>query len=190
MNDNYYQQKFFLPAVTKQDTVIGPVERWQAHQKGILHRGFTLILTYRHFLVWQLRKHPAFDRFWDLTFSSHPTYQKEKLETDWFAIKKSLKREWGIEAKNLLDKPQKLGKFYYQANDPKSVYQEHEFDYLYFAQIKKKPQPNPFFSHDFALIPSERLTNLNLTPLAPWVKIILKKFTPTIIKLTKSSKTG
>ncbi len=39
---DYLNQKLDLNKVNKKDEVLGKVERWIAHQEGILHRGFTV----------------------------------------------------------------------------------------------------------------------------------------------------
>ncbi len=176
MNDAYYQQKLFVAEVDKNDSVVGEVERWKAHKEGILHRGFTTILGYQEKYLLQHRKHIAFDKYWDFTFSSHQLYNNDKLQTDLDAIYQSLSREWNLDKYDLIKTPKKLGIVYYKAKDPDSIFTEHEFDYIYYSELKKLPQPNADFTYGYKLISSvdeiEKLGNSMV--LAPWVTEIIK----------------
>lgn len=177
MNYPYYQQKLFVAQVSKKDNIIGEIERWRAHTEGILHRGFTTILMYGGRYLLQHRKHIAFDKYWDFTFSSHQLYENGQLEGDLDAIYKTLAREWNLTRPDLFDTPVKLGKIYYYARDPNSIYTEHEFDYVYFAKLKKIPLPNLNFSYRFKLLSSvAEITKLPAQfVIAPWVTQIIKK---------------
>ncbi|OGK14978.1 hypothetical protein A2774_01005 [Candidatus Roizmanbacteria bacterium RIFCSPHIGHO2_01_FULL_39_12c] len=97
---DYYEQKQFLGEVDKQDKIIGQIEKWEAHKNGILHRGYTCILTYQYKVLLQHRKHPVFDGVFDLSFSSHPillNQQKTKniLSFSRHAYRQAGKRESG-----------------------------------------------------------------------------------------------
>lgn len=166
----YYQRKLFLAEVDKNDNSIGKIERWQAHRDGVLHRGFTAILTYQDNIVLQHRKHLAFDGYFDLTFSSHQIYKNKKLQTDLEAIYEALKREWNVDKTGLMEEPKFLGKFYYKAKDSHSIFTEHEIDYIYQAELKNLPNSNPDFAYGFELISKEEINNYKL---APWVEEII-----------------
>ncbi|MFA5770021.1 MAG: hypothetical protein WC894_00820 [Patescibacteria group bacterium] len=168
---DYYKKELFLAQVDKEDNILGKIERWKAHKEGILHRGFTAVLTYKNNIVLQHRKHLAFDGYFDLTFSSHQIYINEKLQTDIEAIKETLKREWSIDQTGLTGELKYLGKFYYKAKDPNSIFTEHEIDYIYQAELKKLPTPNPDFAYGFELIDKQKIENYKI---APWVKDIIK----------------
>jgi len=170
----YYQQKLFLAEVDKNDNVIGTIERWQAHKGAILHRGFTAILTYQDNIILQHRRHLAFDGYFDLTFSSHQIYKNNKLQSDLEAIYEALKREWNIDKTVLMNEPKFLGKFYYKAKDPQSIYTEHEIDYIYKAELKNLPNPNPDFAYGFELIKNFKLSGVKNYKVAPWVEEIMK----------------
>ena len=167
---DYYKKKLFLAEVDKNDNVIKMVERWQAHKEGVLHRGFTTILTYQDNIVLQHRKHLAFDGYFDLTFSSHQIYKNEKLQNDLEAIYETLKREWNIDKTGLVSEPKFLDKFYYKAKDPNSIFTEHEIDYVYSAKLKNLPTPNTDFAYGFELISKREIKNYKI---APWVKQIV-----------------
>ncbi len=165
---NYYSQKQFVAKVDNNDHILGKIERWQAHQKAILHRGFTMILMYKNQYLLQHRKHPAYDGYFDLTFSSHQIYIKDKLQDDLTAIYQALKREWNLDKKDLLTPPEYLGNIYYKASDPKSIYTEHEIDHIYKAEIKSFPSPNLEFCYGFSRVKKDKI--LSKKPLAPWAK--------------------
>lgn len=168
---DYYQKKLFLAQVDKNDNIVGKIERWQAHKDGILHRGFTTILTYHDDIVIQHRKHLAFDGYYDLTFSSHQIYIDQKFQTDLEAINSTLKREWNIDESGLTNEPKFLGKFYYKAKDPNSIFTEHEIDYIYQAELKSLPTPNHDFAYGYELINKLHIENLKV---APWVNEIVE----------------
>ncbi len=170
----YYTDKLYLAQVDKNDNVTGQVERWEAHKKGILHRGFTVILFYGDKIVLQHRRHPAFDKFWDLSFSSHQIYKNNSLQNNREAIGETLKREWNIDKNGLKRAVQFLGKIYYRAKDPNSIYTEHEFDYIYSAELKNTPNPNSNYAYGFELIDNSEFSILNSKfSLTPWVEKII-----------------
>jgi len=178
MND-YYQQLLYIPQIDKNDKMIGPVERWQAHKEAILHHGFTVVLKHQGKYLLQHRKHPVFDSYLDLSFSSHPVYENKKIQDDITAIFQSLKREWQIEKKDLIGEIKKIDQFYYKAQDKKSGYWEHEIDYIYLADLAYLPGPNTEFAYGFFPVEKGFLetkpTDYKSIPLAPWVSPILEK---------------
>ena len=167
--NNYYQKQLFILAVDKNDNPIKKVERWQAHKEGILHRGFTVILKYQNSFVLQHRKHPVFDGVFDLSFSSHPIFIGERLQTFEAAIFETFKRELISEEKNLEIKF--LDKYYYKEKDKKSGYFEHEINYLYLINLKKEVKNNSLYSYGIKVLTKEDLINqfkkINFTA---WVK--------------------
>jgi len=177
--NNYYQRSLYVPQIDKNDKIIGPVERWQAHKQAILHHGFTVILKYQEKYLLQRRKHPIFDGYLDLSFSSHPIYEKEKLQDDLTAIYQSLKREWQLDKKDLLGEIKKINQFYYKAHDEKSGYWEHEIDYIYLTELAHLPKPNLNFAYGFFPVEKDFLKTIprfyNSIPFAPWVSPILQK---------------
>jgi len=166
----YYKKELFLAQIDKEDNVTQKIERSEAHKSGVLHRGFTMILTYQDKIVLQHRKHLAFDGYYDLTFSSHQIYVHNVLQTDEDAINDTLKREWNIDATGIKSIPKYLGKFYYKAKDPNSIFTEHEIDYIYITELKDLPDPNPDFAYGFEMVSKEEIKNYKM---APWVKEII-----------------
>lgn len=174
---DYYSNKLCLAQVDKKDNILGKIERWEAHKKAILHRGFTVILFYNNKVVLQHRKHPAFDNFWDLTFSSHQMYlDDDRLQDDLSSIYETSKREWNIDNKGFVAKPKFLGKIYYKSKDPKSIYSEHEIDYIFSCKLRDKPIPNLDYSYGYDLINPLKIKKLESSiNFAPWVNKILEK---------------
>lgn len=168
---DYYKKELFLAEVDREDNIIKRVERWEAHKSGILHRGFTMILIYDGKIVLQHRRHLAFDGYFDLTFSSHQIYVHDVLLTDEDAINETLKREWNIDGSGLKSIPNYLGKFYYKAKDPNSIFTEHEIDYIYQTELKSLPTPNTDYAYGFELVNKEEI---NKYKIAPWVNEIVK----------------
>jgi len=168
-NNNYYQKQLFILAVDKNDNPIKKVERWQAHKEGVLHRGFTAILKYQSSFILQFRKHPVFDGFFDLSFSSHPIFINEKIQTFEEAIFKTFKREW-VSNEEKFDL-KFLEKYYYKEKDEKSGYFEHEINYLYLINLKKEVKNNPLYSYGMKVLTKDDLINqFKKINYAPWVK--------------------
>lgn len=170
---DYFSQKQLIAAVDKNDTILYPIDRWEAHKKKILHRGFTIAITYQDDYIFQHRKHPVFDRVFDITISSHQIFQGKNLQDDVGAIYNTLEREWNIKQSDLSKEPIYNGKIYYQSPDPLSIYTEHEICHFYTCEIKKLTLPNFDFAYGFTLIKKSEIQNKNNpihTLLAPWIK--------------------
>ncbi len=175
---DYYAQKQFLAAVDRDDNIVGKVEKWEAHKKGILHRGYTAILTYSKEVVLQHRKHPVFDDVFDLSFSSHQLYVNGTLQSDRDAIMMGLEREWDIREADLAGQPQFLKKVYYEARDPKSGYTEHEIDYIYRVELKRLPEANNEYAYGQKTYGKENVPSITQASglnLAPWVAALIRE---------------
>lgn len=172
---NYYDAKQYVAQIDEHDTILGAVEKWEAHRKSILHRAFTVILTHKKQYVLQHRKHPVFDGCFDLSFSSHQLYEKGKLQPDLDAIYSSLIREWNIEKDDLVKKPQKIGQIYYEEKDPGSDFSDHEIDYIYTAELKTIPSPNYDYAYGFSLVEKKDLQKRFRANFAPWVRKMIKE---------------
>ncbi len=170
--NNYYKQKQIIARVDRAENVIGKIEKWEAHRKGILHRALTVALLYKDFFILQHRKHPAFNAVFDITSSSHQIFVREKLQDTLEATYLCLKREWNLEKKDLINEPKNLGTVYYEATDPKSIYTEHETCEILIAEVKKLPSPNFDFAYGFSLVKKKELLDKKsriYQNLAPWV---------------------
>lgn len=176
--NKYYKQKQIIARVDKKGNVIGKIEKWEAHRKGILHRGLSIALIYKGSYILQHRKHPAFDGVYDLTTSSHQLFIKNKLQDTIECAIIALKREWDIKDKDLIGKPKNLGFVYYKAKDPKSIYTEHEVCDMLEIGIKRIPNPNFEFAYGLSLVTKENLLNKKsriYKLLSPWTKVAIEK---------------
>lgn len=170
--NNYYKQKQIIARVDKKGNIIGQIEKWEAHKKGILHKALTVALIYKNYYIIQHRKHVAFDGVFDITSSSHQLYINGKLQTTLEATYQCLEREWGITKKDLLYVPKNLGAVYYKAKDKKSIFTEHEVCEILVSKVKKLPTPNFDFAYGISLVKKEELLNKKsrvYENLAPWV---------------------
>lgn len=174
---NYYKKKIILAKVDKDDNVVGKVERWEAHEKGILHRGVTVAILYKDYIICQHRKHPVFNGYLDLTLSTHPFFEGTRFVDMEETINLSLKREWNIKAGDLLYEPKDMGKVYYYSPQKDAKYIEHEVCYLYVSKVKTLPEVNFEYSYGFSLLTISDLKSLNPIKgfVAPWVHEFFKK---------------
>ncbi|MBI2621913.1 MAG: hypothetical protein HYW63_04705 [Candidatus Levybacteria bacterium] len=174
---DYYQQKQIIARVDKEGNILGKIEKWEAHRKGILHRALTVALIYKEQYIIQQRRHPAFDGVFDVTSSSHQIYVNGKLQTTQEATYGCLRREWHLE-KSDLGKLKNLGSIYYKAKDPKSKLTEHEVCEVLVTQVKNLPHPNYDFAYGFFLLTKQKLIDKSgrfYKRFAPWVKKMIEE---------------
>ncbi|PIR80046.1 MAG: hypothetical protein COU25_02350 [Candidatus Levybacteria bacterium CG10_big_fil_rev_8_21_14_0_10_35_13] len=178
--NKYYKQKQYIEKVNRGGKHLGYIEKWEAHKKGLLHRGFGIILLYKNFILLQHRKHPAFDGVLDLSSASHQLLENDKFESLTEAVINSLEREWNLKRKNITGKVKRLGHVYYKEKDPKSIYSEQEYCDVLIAKINKLPIPNLEFAYGYSLVTKEELYNKKsriYENLSPWgKKIVDQKF--------------
>lgn len=170
---NYYKKELFIPRVDEHDTIIGKVERWEAHTKGILHRGFTVgVFDTNGNMILQHRKHPVFDNYYDLTASSHQLYEGESLQDINEALYKTLEREWNMTPDMFSTKPKLAGTVIYKSSD--GTYTEHELCHLYTLHLSSSfPKPVEEYAYGFMTEPVDKILTAeykNSNGLAPWVK--------------------
>lgn len=169
--DSYYKKKLIIAACDKKGTILGPIERWEAHEKGILHRAFTVALMFEDKLVIQHRKHPVFDGVFDITSSSHQLFENGKLQETTEAVFNTIEREWKLSKKDVV-KFSDNGQIYYKAKDSKSEYTEHEVCDIFVVEIHKFPMPKFEVAYGVSLIEKADLKNKKsriYKNLAPWV---------------------
>src|SRR3989338_7327938 len=173
---DYYKAIQYLSVIDREDNIIGKMEKWEAHKKGILHRAYTAILQYKDTIILQHRKHPVFDGVYDLSFSSHQIYKDNSLQTNDEALHEGLLREWNIkefEIRNL----KFLNKIYYKAKDKKSEFFDHEIDYIFLIEVNLMPKANLDYAYGQKMINKKNLiSNIKKlkVSLAPWVEKILE----------------
>lgn len=171
---DYYTKTITIAKVNEQDEIIGEIERWEAHRKGILHRGFTVILTYDDLYICQLRKHPVFNGVIDFAASSHQIYSKGVMQDSTEAIHKTLEREWQMKPEELSSDITLAGKVQYKSFD--GTYTENELCHFYQATVSKLPSFNSEFAYGYGLFSHEELTSEHppfKAVIAPWVTACL-----------------
>lgn len=169
---NYYKKEQCIAQVDKKGNILGTVEKWEAHKKGILHKAFSVTLVYKNMYILQHRKHPVFDGVFDVSCSSHQLMKKGKLESDNDAIIKTLKREWKID-ESYISKIENIGVTYYREKDITSKFIEHELCDQFLIKIKKLPEINRTYAYGYSLVTLEELKNKRShlwKNLAPWSK--------------------
>lgn len=174
----YYKKRITIATCDKLGNITGEIERWEAHEKGILHRAFTVALLYKNKIIIQHRKHPVFNGVFDVTSSSHQTYSKGIFQNTIEATYKTLEREWNLNEKDLLEKPKDLGTVYYKAKDKFSIYWEHEVCNIVTVKVKKLPEIVEEVAYGMSLVDAKDLKDTNsrlYQNLAPWVKVMIEK---------------
>lgn len=122
--------------VDEHDVEVGSMEKMEAHQKGLLHRAFSvLIFNSKGEILLQKRSSNKYHSagLWTNTCCSHPK-PGEKME---HAVKRRLKEEMGIDVQ-----PEYAYKFIYKATLENNL-TEHELDHVYIAQFDGNPVANP-----------------------------------------------
>lgn len=122
--------------VTEEDAEVGLMEKMEAHQKGLLHRAFSVFLTNdRGELLLQQR---AFSKYhsgglWTNACCSHPRPGETVVQ----AAERRLVEELGISTEI---KP--IFSFVYKANLDNNL-TEHELDHVLVGKFNGELQPNP-----------------------------------------------
>lgn len=153
--------------VDADDKQIGLMPKLEAHQKGVLHRAFSVfIFNSRGEVLLQRR---AFGKYhseglWSNTCCSHPLPD----ETTQAAALRRLKEEMGIQAEVHF-----LYSFLYKSELDKGLI-EHEFDHVFWGVSDEKPVLNPLEVGDYKYItPSELAVAIKSNPddFTEWLKI-------------------
>ena len=122
--------------VDELDQELGFLPKLEVHQKGLLHRAFSiLVFNSNHELLIHQR---AFDKYhsaglWTNTCCSHP----RKGESNEQAIHRRLKEEMGFDCELKF-----IFKFLYQTNFADGLI-EHELDHVYIGHSDQIPQVDP-----------------------------------------------
>lgn len=174
----YYKEKQMIARVNRQGKILGEIEKWEAHKKGILHRAISVALLYKEQYVIQHRKHIAFDGMFDITVSSHQLMKDGKMEDTVECTLRALKREFNVDLNGLKKSPTIEGFVYYKAKDKYSEFTEHEIDDVLIAELKSLPNPNYEFAYGYSLVTKDELKRTSsrlYQNLAPWVKVMVKE---------------
>lgn len=121
--------------VDENDLEIGYLEKMEAHQKGMLHRAFSvLIFNSKNELLLQKRAASKYHSagLWTNTCCSHPRPNEPMPE----AVNRRLNEEMGIDLT-----PNFAYKFLYKAELENDL-TEHELDYVFIGQCNDNPVIN------------------------------------------------
>lgn len=157
--------------VDKNDNPIGLMEKLEAHEKGLLHRAFSVLLfNDQQELLLQRR---ALDKYhcgglWTNTCCSHPRPEEDVED----AAKRRLKEEMGI-ACDL----QKSFEFIYKAEFDNGL-TEHEYDHVFVGKFSGDPVINTNEVADWKYLALDAIRkDMSHHPYhyTPWFRIILEK---------------
>jgi isopentenyl-diphosphate delta-isomerase len=126
----------YVVLVNEQDQVLGQLEKIEAHELGLLHRAFSvLLLNDRGELLLQQRAAHKYHSplLWTNTCCSH----QRPNETTLMAAERRLKEEMGMSAPM-----QTAFKFQYKATLDQGL-TEHELDHVLFGYTNQDPNINP-----------------------------------------------
>jgi isopentenyl-diphosphate Delta-isomerase len=155
--------------VDPSDNAIGTMEKMEAHEKGLLHRAFSvLVFNSKGEMLIQKRAKTKYHSggLWTNACCSHPIPQ-EKINA---TVRKRLNHEMGID----LD-PEFLYKFTYLTNLDKNLI-EHEVDHVFTAVFNGVPSINLEEVEDWRYISLEELhysINSNPQEYTYWFKLIV-----------------
>lgn len=136
--------------VDEHDREVGTMEKMEAHQKGLLHRAFSVVLfNNKGELLLQKRADGKYHSagLWTNTCCSHPRPGEHMVE----AVTRRLKEEMGIEAK-----PEFAYSFVYKTTLEHGLI-EHELDHVFVGMYNDGPHVNAGEVQDWKYVPLETL---------------------------------
>ncbi len=160
--------------VDEQDNAIGTMEKMEAHQKGVLHRAFSVLLVnFKGEVLLQQRSGRKYHSggLWSNTCCSHPG-PDESIEA---AARNRLMYEMGIDLQ-----PEFAFKFMYKASLDHDL-TEHEYDHVFTGVFNGKPVINKDEVDEWKFVDlNTLLADLSREPekYTPWLKLIMQRFAP------------
>ena len=158
--------------VDKNDNQVGLMPKLEAHEKGVLHRAFSIFIFNSNYeLLLQKR---AFSKYhsgglWTNTCCSHPREGEDILD----AANRRLDEEMGIKTSL-----RKVYDFIYKAELDNQL-TEHEFDHVFYGVFDNDPILNEDEAEDFKWVDMETLNNdiiKNEDNYTVWFKIAFEYF--------------
>ena len=158
--------------VDKNDNQVGLMPKLEAHQKGVLHRAFSIfIFNNKYELLLQKRASSKYHSggLWTNTCCSHPRENEDILD----AANRRLIEEMGIETSL-----RKVYEFTYKAELDNDLI-EHEFDHVFYGVYNEDPSINTDEAEGFKWIDMDSLnedikTNGHIYTV--WFKIAFEYF--------------
>ena len=158
--------------VDENDNQVGVMPKLEAHQKGLLHRAFSVfIFNSKYELLLQKRASSKYHSggLWTNTCCSHPREGEEILD----AAKRRLIEEMGIDTSL-----RKVYDFIYKAELDNDL-TEHEFDHVLYGIYNEDPIINEDEADDFKWIDMDSLNEdikTNGNNYTIWFKIAFEYF--------------
>ena len=158
--------------VDKNDNQVGLMPKLEAHEKGLLHRAFSIfIFNSRYELLLQKRASSKYHSggLWTNTCCSHPREGEDTLD----AANRRLDEEMGIKTSL-----RKVYDFIYKAELDNQL-TEYEFDHVFYGVCDRDPKLNKDEAEDFKWIDMETLNNdiiKNEDNYTVWFKIAFEYF--------------
>lgn len=155
--------------VDDQDNVVGAMDKMEAHQKGVLHRAFSiLIFNSKGEVLLQKRSKKKYHSggLWTNACCSHPALDEPMT----VATRKRLKHEMGIDLQ-----PEFAYKFLYESKLDKGLI-EHELDHVFTGVFDGTPLINPEEVEDWKFMDLKSLReDIQQHPerYTAWFKLIL-----------------
>lgn len=169
--------------VDEKDNQVGVEEKLAAHQKGKLHRAFSVFLfNSKGELLLQQRAKEKYHSggIWSNTCCSHPKLGKNLMIEE---VKERTKEEMGIKEREIKDLKEVFS-LIYKVNLGDLT--EYEFDHVFIGKFDGAPKPNPKEVEDWKWIKPEELKKdikENPQKYAEWFRIILNK----LLKVKKNN---
>jgi isopentenyl-diphosphate Delta-isomerase len=162
--------------VNEKDEQIGLMPKMEAHEKGLLHRAFSVfVFNDKNELMLQQRAHSKYHSpgLWTNTCCSHQREGESNIE----AGKRRLQEEMGFstELKDTIS-------FIYKAPFDNGL-TEHEFDHILVGKFNNEPNLNPEEAAAYKWLPLEEVKeDMKQNPqiYTEWFKIIFDKYYQTI----------
>ncbi|QCK15310.1 isopentenyl-diphosphate Delta-isomerase [Mangrovivirga cuniculi] len=161
-----------LILVNEHDEITGYGEKLPVHEKGLLHRAFSIFVvnSNNELLLQQRALHKYHSAgLWANTCCSHPIKDENQENT----IHRRLKEEMGFDCEL-----EKLFEFVYKTEFGNGL-TEYEYDHVYLGRYDKDPIPNHDEVADFKWVPLNEIKNLmNDSPekFAYWTKFAIDEF--------------
>ncbi len=157
--------------VDEWDKAIGTMEKIEAHQKGLLHRAFSVFIFNSQGEI--LLQQRAINKYhsaglWTNTCCSHPRPGEDTLT----AAQRRLQEEMGISAQ-LEHKTHFIYKTVFDNN-----LTEHEFDHVFFGKNDQAPKINPLEVESYVWMAPEKVVAdivKNPAKYTSWFKIAMEK---------------
>lgn len=165
--------------VDKNDMPTGQMEKMEAHEKGLLHRAFSIfIFNSKRELLLQQRAEGKYHSggLWTNTCCSHPRFGESNEE----AARRRLKEEMGMDCKLVYG-----FNFTYKAKFADGLI-EHELDHVFFGSSDEKPKINRAEVESYKYVDLkflEKDINQNPDLYTPWLKICFNRMLEAINEL-------